>query len=74
MTKTSVNIDKNERNGHLKPKAFDLAFSKALLQVPHKLQNCLKVSYFTKTCDLLMVIDLIVVLTVALCNSHSSRD
>ncbi|KAM0984133.1 hypothetical protein FF1_011663 [Malus domestica] len=42
VTKTSVNIDKNKRNGHLKPKAFDLAFSKALLQVPHRLQNCLK--------------------------------
>lgn len=74
MTKTSVDIDKNERNGHLKPKAFNLAFSKALLQVPHKLQNCLKVSYFTKTCDLLMGIDLILVLTGASCYSRSSRD
>lgn len=46
MTTTSVNVTKNERNGHLK--AFDLVFSKTLLQVPHKLQNCLKVSHFHK--------------------------
>ncbi|XP_070671096.1 uncharacterized protein [Malus domestica] len=40
VTTTNVNVGKNERNGQLK--AFDLAFSKALLQVPQKLQNCVK--------------------------------
>ncbi|XP_068327126.1 uncharacterized protein [Pyrus communis] len=42
VTTTNVNVGKNERNGQLKLKAFNLAFSKALLQVPQKLQNCVK--------------------------------
>lgn len=46
MPTTSIDIPKNEKNGRLK--AFDVVLSKAFVQVPHKLQNFLKVSYFTK--------------------------
>ncbi|XVF02468.1 hypothetical protein REPUB_Repub04eG0178000 [Reevesia pubescens] len=38
--KVSIDISRSDRNG--KPKVFDPAFSAFFVQLPHKLQNCLK--------------------------------
>lgn len=49
---TSIDISKNEKNGRLK--ALDIVLSKAFVQVPHKLQNFLKVSHFAKRLSLVV--------------------
>lgn len=41
MSKTNIGIHMNKENG--KRRAFDSAFSTFFVQLPHKLQNCLKV-------------------------------
>lgn len=43
VTKSSLSVNKNEKNGS--PRGLNPAISSFFLQLPHKFQNALKVNY-----------------------------